>query len=122
MKTILYYLTIRKMIDLSTHLTTERYKWVMHRLNELNAGEVRKTSKDNRFLSHMNFLLYKTVQGTVVHNLIKPGTNLVSLMRSCLMLFTIYTYASVKKEVLQLYTNLCKDCQLKKAKLKNPML
>ena len=52
----------------------ERYRWIMHRLNELKAGDVKKTCKEYRLLKTYE-ISTSTIQDTVVHNLVKSGTN-----------------------------------------------
>ena len=48
----------------------------MHRLNELKAGDVKKTSKDYNLLKSYE-ISTSTQQDTDVHNLVKPDSNLV---------------------------------------------
>ena len=54
----------------SSHLTTERYRWIMHRLNELKTGDVKKTSKDYRLLKSYE-ISTSTIQDTVIQRLWK---------------------------------------------------
>ena len=116
----------------SSYITKDRFAWIIHRLGELKEGDVKKEAKDYRLLKSYD-VITRSIQDTVVHQLIKPGSNLVYVThedmfdsiheihlsaghgtRDIMYEKTKKRYANITKELLQLNTNLCEDCQLKK--------
>ena len=125
----------------SSFLSTEKYLWIIHRLKALNSGDVaKKEAKDYRLLKHYDIEEIRT-PNKVIERLFRPGTNLIFVTKA--ELFNVIhemhllaghgardvmfhkakeKYANVTREVLQLYTNLCEDCQLKKKKVRKSIV
>ena len=125
----------------SSFLSTEKYLWIIHRLKALNSGVVtKKEAKDYRLLKHYDIEEIRT-PNMVIERLFRPGTNLIFVTKE--ELFNVIhemhllaghgardvmfhkakeKYANVTREVLQLYTNLCEDCQLKKKKVRKSIV
>ena len=59
----------------SSYITKDRFAWIIHRLGELKEGDVKKEAKDYRLLK--SYVITTSIQDTVVHQLIKPVSNLV---------------------------------------------
>ena len=116
----------------SSYITKDRFAWIIHRLGELEEGDLKKEAKDYRLLKLYD-VITTSIQDTVVHQLIKPGSSLEYVThedmfdsiheihlsaghgaRDIMYEKTKKRYANITKELLQLYTNLCEDCQLKK--------
>ena len=65
----------------SSHMTENKYKYVLKRLNEIASGSKMKGGKDYRLLK----TYYKKsaiIQGILVEQLCKPGTDLLYLSHS----------------------------------------
>ena len=116
----------------SSHLTGDKYKWIINRLIALSVGDVKKVTKDYRLVKTYELIAISSGD-KAVQRLRKPGTNLLYISHDD-MYNTIHAihletghgardvmhdsarkhYVNLTKEVLQLYTDLCEECQLKK--------
>ena len=125
----------------STLISPERYGWIIHRVKELNGGQVaKKGGKDYRLLK--SYDVERTeVHDIVIERLFKPGTNLVYChineifdvvheihlsnghgARDIMHHEAKKRYANVTREILQMYCELCEECQLKKNKVRKSLV
>ena len=116
----------------SSHLTGDKYKWIVNRLIALSAGDVKKVTKDYRLVKTYELVASSSGDKTV-QRLRKPATNLLYVSHDD-MFDTIHAihletghgardvmhdsarkhYVNLTKEVLQLYVSVCEECQVKK--------
>ena len=123
----------------SSHLSDEKYQTILSRLEQLNQG-AKKSAKDYRLVKHYQ---QKTdlCQGILVVQLRHPITGLLYLSQS--QIFdaireehlvtghgardimhqkTKLKYANITKDQLQLFADLCEECQLKKKKVRKSLV
>ena len=125
----------------SCYLSDNKHQFILSRLEQLDRGAIaKKEGKDYRLANHYERKT-EICQGILVQQLRKPKTGMLYLSHSQLFdairaehLITGHgardimhqktkaKYANVTKDQLQLFTDLCEDCQLKKKKVRKSLV
>lgn len=124
----------------SSYLSDNKYKYILSRLELLNNGGAKKEGKDYRLLKQY---VKQTgiIQGILVDRLSHPTTGLLYLShpqlfdairaehlitghggRDIMHHKTKAKYVNITKDQLQLFADLCEDCQLKKKKVRKSLV
>ena len=124
----------------SCYLSDNKHKFILSRLQQLNDGTIKKEGKDYRLVNRYERVT-QLCQGILVELLRNPKDGTLYLSHSQLFdaireqhLLTGHgardimhqktkaKYANVTKDQLQLFTDLCEDCQLKKKKVRKSLV
>ena len=123
----------------STYLSDSKHQYIMSRLDSLEGG-AKKEGKDYRLIKHYA-KRSSLIQGILVEQLFNPKSGLLYIAHS--QLFdaireqhlttghgardimhqkTRLKYANITKDQLQLFADLCEECQLKKKKVRKSVV
>ena len=128
----------RQKVSSSSHLPAQKYRSIINRLNQLQNGpNVKKATRDYRLLKQYEVITLPSENNTTMQMLKKPGTDLLYIEqeklfdvispihissghggRDIMQARTKKKYANLTKETLQLFTDLCHECRLKKRGLR----